>query len=176
MSFETDITNIRKIMEDKPLFKGASDANLGARKKFQLPLWISIRTVRARTHKEAIDAVINEEFDEDIGICDAVVPASQIVIDGQVYEAGKKPFFKAAGDAEVSARVQPKKPVTQEMAVEAIKRVLDYAYENEEHDWVEQYEGEYGRTHEDVPLPQRGDDYHIFYWLNVLKDYIGWEP
>jgi hypothetical protein len=98
MSLEHDITQIM----EKDVFKPASKAELTVRKQAAGPLWFSLRAVRANSEEDAVNKVIEEDFEEEHPLCDVVIPASQIKIKDQpIMEAD---VFKPASKAELKQR------------------------------------------------------------------------
>ena len=82
MSLYNAIVDIKKLFEDNPIFKAASEKDVAQRKQDSGVLWYSIRVVRAPANdpEAAEEKVVMGDFEENHPVCDRIVPAKDCVI------------------------------------------------------------------------------------------------
>jgi hypothetical protein len=93
MSLEKDTTEIQKVFEQgEGIFKPADEEEVADRladaeqKRRNLPLWFSLRAVRAGSKIQAIAEVEGGRFEEEHPLCDAIIPARDIKIEDRAIK------------------------------------------------------------------------------------------
>jgi len=156
-----DAVELKKLFEAGPVFKAAGPKDLKQRKNALGKPWLSIRVVLANNEEQAVEQVVEGNFEETHPLCDVVLPASDVKVNNksgstwawtpvdQMTEASK-PIFRAAGQedmykraAELRAKSPAITPENKALAQLYWKTVTDIEYE------LAQLREQYGLDDED---------------------------